>query len=106
MPAVRQSRRKSDTVMAAASRTSTVSLPFRSAYKVVGSLVAYLIGQGKTLETASLEEYKQFSPAFDGDVYAAIDLGNCVNRRSCLGATSPKQVRAQIDSVRAALQRG
>ena len=81
-------------------------LPFRSAYKVVGSLVAYLIGQGKTLETASLEEYKQFSPAFDGDVYAAIDLGNCVNRRSCLGATSPKQVRAQIDSVRAALQRG
>ena len=75
-------------------------LPFRSAYKAVGALVAYLIKEGKTLETADLSEYRQFSELFDTDVYEAIKLENCVNRRSCLGATSPEQVAAQIKKVR------
>lgn len=78
-------------------------LPFRSAYKVVGTLVAALIEKGKTLEEASLEEYLAFSPLFDADVYQAISLENCVARRACYGATSPASVKAQIAAVREAL---
>ena len=74
-------------------------LPFRSAYKTVGALVAYLIKAGKTFETASLEEYRQFSELFEADVYEAISLESCVNRRGCTGATAPEQVKAQIEYV-------
>ena len=74
-------------------------LPFRSAYKVVGSLVAELIRKNETLESADIEEYRLFSPLFDTDVYEAVRLENCVFRRACLGGTSPQQVRMQIDSV-------
>ena len=78
-------------------------LPFRSAYKAVGALVASLIQSGKTLETATLDEYRAFSPLFDEDVYEAIRLESCVARRSCLGATAPEQVTAQIQKTREAL---
>ena len=74
-------------------------LPFRSAYKAVGALVAYCIENGKTLESADLSDYKRFSELFDTDVYAAIDLDACVERRACFGATSPKQVLRQIEAV-------
>ncbi len=74
-------------------------LPFRSAYKAVGALVAYCIDNGKTLESADLSDYKRFSELFDTDVYAAIDLDACVERRACFGATSPKQVLRQIEAV-------
>ena len=78
-------------------------LPFRSAYKVVGSLVAYLINANKTLESAGLDDYKQFSDLFENDVDEAINLDNCVRKRACLGGTCPEQVAAQIESVRSQL---
>ena len=79
-------------------------LPFRSAYKAVGALVAKCIEIGKTLETLSLEEYKQFSELFDTDVYEAINLEACVARRESLGATAPAQVEKQIAFVKEALR--
>ena len=75
-------------------------MPFRSAYKAVGSLVAYCIEKGLTLENATLEDYKQFSDLFDSDVYEAIKLERCVEKRSCIGGTSPEQVKKQIEAVR------
>ncbi len=80
-------------------------LPFRSAYKIVGELVAYLIRTSKTLESASLSEYKQFSDLFDEDVYQAINLERCVEKRQSLGGTSPVQVAKQIAFVREQLQK-
>ena len=74
-------------------------LPFRSAYKTVGALVAYLIDAGKTFESARLEEYRRFSDLFGEDVYEAVSLDNCVKRRACLGATCPEQVRAQVKTT-------
>lgn len=56
-------------------------LPFRDAYKATGELVALCIREGKTLETLSLDEYKQVCELFDGGVYEAIKLENCVKRR-------------------------
>ncbi|MGN0574368.1 MAG: argininosuccinate lyase [Acutalibacteraceae bacterium] len=56
-------------------------LPFRDAYKATGELVALCIREGKTLETLTLDEYKQVCDLFDSGVYEAIKLENCVRRR-------------------------
>ncbi len=78
-------------------------LPFRSAYKATGALVAYLIENQKTLESASIDEYRRFSELFDEDVYEAINLENCVKKRACLGATAPEEVACQIQFVHKSL---
>ncbi|MDR0840461.1 MAG: argininosuccinate lyase [Christensenellaceae bacterium] len=75
-------------------------LPFRSAYKATGEIVAYCIAQGKTLETMTLAEYQQFSALFEQDVYAAIELSNCVLRRNSLGGAAPEQVYMQLAYVK------
>ena len=79
-------------------------LPFRSAYKVVGQLVAYCIANQKTLETLTLEEYRAADPIFEQDVYAAIDPDTCVSGRACYGGPAPESVKAQIASMRQFLQ--
>jgi argininosuccinate lyase len=78
-------------------------LPFRSAYKISGQLVAKCIREGKTLETLSLEEYREATPLADADLFDAIDLDACVARRTSLGGTSVGSVEQQIAFVRAAL---
>ena len=79
-------------------------LPFRSAYKISGQLVAKCIAEHKTLETLTLAEYQEIEPLFDEGVYDAIDLTNCVIRRSSLGGTSPASVQMQLDYVREMLK--
>lgn len=75
-------------------------LPFRTAYKIVGNTVAKCIETGKTLETLPLDEYKKISDVFDEELYSAIDLNVCVEKRISLGATSPKSVENQINFAR------
>ncbi len=72
-------------------------LPFRSAYKITGQLVAYCIENSKVLETLSLEEYKRMSDLFEGDVYDAISLERAVNSRTSYGGTSLSSVERQIE---------
>ena len=79
-------------------------LPFRSAYKLSGQLVAECLRTGQVLETLPLDTYRQFSPLFDEDVYAAIDLDACVRRRTSAGGTGPASVDAQLAFVRNAIQ--
>ncbi|MGN1094913.1 MAG: argininosuccinate lyase [Eubacteriales bacterium] len=80
-------------------------LPFRTAYKIVGSVVGACIEKGKTLETLSLEEYKEFSDVFEEDLYEAIDLSACVEKRISLGGTSPASVQMQVDYARKAVEK-
>ena len=79
-------------------------LPFRSAYKIAGGLVAKCIAENKVLETLTLEEYKEFSELFENDLYNEIDLLTCVEKRISEGGTSPKSVEAQIAYVKEKLQ--
>ena len=74
----------------------TKGLPFRSAYKISGELVAYCIAHSTVLEKLPLETFQTFSDLFDDGVYAAIDLKNCVTRRVSYGGTSVPSVEAQI----------
>ena len=75
-------------------------MPFRSAYKIIGQIVAYCIASSKTLEEMSVDEYKSFSDVFDSDVYDYINLDTCVNGRKCYGGPSPEAVAVQIANMR------
>lgn len=76
-------------------------VPFRTAYKICGRIVAYCIERGKTLENLSVEEYASFDPIFDEEVYEAVDMLNCVSRRKSSGAPSEKEVKGEIASLKA-----
>ncbi len=78
-------------------------LPFRSAYKIVGTIVGDCIKCGKVLEDLSLDEYKAYSDVFDSDLYNEISLATCVEKRISLGGTSPKSVEKQISYVKGKL---
>ena len=74
-------------------------LPFRDAYKATGELVALCIDKGLTLETLPIAEYKKVCDIFDTDVYEAIDLDNCVKKRTVKGGPSPECVLREIESM-------
>ncbi len=75
-------------------------MPFRTAYKISGALVAYCIAEGTTLETLPLSKYLEYSDLFDEGVFDAIDLDACVRRRVSEGGTSPESVKAQVAAMR------
>ena len=80
------------------------SVPFRTAYKLVGQLVGRCVKEGITLEELPLDAYREASPVFDEDLYTALDLDACVLRRSSLGGTAPEQVDGQLAALNAALE--
>ncbi len=80
-------------------------LPFRTAYKIVGGAVGKCIAEGKTLETLPMDEYKALSEVFEPDLYEAIDLSVCVEKRISLGGTSPASVQMQVDFARNELKK-
>lgn len=79
-------------------------MPFRTAYKITGGLVALCISKNTTLEELPLDEYKQASELFDNDVYNAINLDTCVKERKSFGGPSPESVLLQIKTVRKNLE--
>lgn len=74
-------------------------LPFREAYKLVGSIVGKCVKEKITLEDISLDEYKQMCELFDKDLYEEIALETCVNKRNSEGGTSKTQVAKQIEKL-------
>ena len=79
-------------------------LPFRSAYKISGAIVGDCVKSGVVLEELPLETYQQYSDLFDSDVYEAIDLTACLEKRTSAGG--PAKVQEQIDYVTACLAKG
>ena len=74
-------------------------VPFRSAYKTVGTIVAECIRSGKTLDEMTLDEYKAHSEVFDSDLYLEISLETCVAKRISAGGTGYESVKHQIELV-------
>ena len=75
-------------------------LPFRSAYKISGQLVAYCIQNNTVLEALPLENYKAYSELFDEDLYHEIDLLTCVQKRISQGGTCVASVKQQITYIK------
>jgi argininosuccinate lyase len=79
-------------------------VPFRDAHGIIGRIVLYCIDRGIAIDDMSLEELKTFSPAFEEDVYEAISMETCVNKRLTVGAPGEeamKQVIAQEEAYMA-----
>ena len=75
-------------------------LPFRSAYKIVGQIVAKCIDEGLVLENMPLYEYKKFSELFEEDLFHDISLETCVEKRISKGGTSKESVEYQISFIK------
>ena len=71
-------------------------LPFRTAYKLVGQLVAHCIENHTVLEDLPLAVYQSFSEVFEEDLYREIDLKTCVEKRVSAGGTGPESVKRQV----------
>ncbi len=80
-------------------------MPFRSAYKLVGEIVAKCIAVGKTLETLSLSEYQTYSELFEKDLYEEISLETCVKKRVSEGGPGPDSVKEQLRYVACFLEK-
>ncbi|MFT4006565.1 MAG: argininosuccinate lyase [Lacrimispora sp.] len=72
-------------------------VPFRDAHGIVGQLVLFCIDKGIALDDMSMEEYKAISPVFEEDIYEAISLKTCVEKRTTIGAPGPEAMRKVIE---------
>jgi len=72
-------------------------VPFRDAHTIVGKLVLYCIDKGISLDDMSLEEYRAISPVFDEDIYEAISIKTCIEKRNTIGAPGPEAIRRVIE---------
>ena len=79
-------------------------IPFRDAHGISGRLVLKCIAENKALDDLTLEEYKAECPAFEADIYEAISMKTCVERRLTLGAPGEAVMRQVIDANRAYLE--
>ena len=71
-------------------------MPFRDAHGVVGEIVLYCINKNISIDQMSLEELKAISDVFEEDVYEAISLDTCVNKRLTIGAPGKSAMEAVL----------
>ena len=71
-------------------------VPFRDAHGIVGQLVLYCIEKNISLDDMTLEEYQKISPVFEEDIYEAISLETCVEKRETIGAPSRSSMEQVI----------
>ena len=69
---------------------------FRDAHGIVGQLVLYCIEKDIALDEMTLEEYKAISPVFEEDIYEAISMDTCVNKRMTIGAPGKEAMEKVI----------
>ena len=74
-------------------------IPFRSTHEISGKLVHYCIENNTTLEKLSLDEFKQFSDLIEEDVYDAISLKTCVEKREVIGGPSESVVSKYLENL-------
>ena len=72
-------------------------VPFRDAHGIIGRLVLYCIEKDTSIDALSLEELRSISDKFDEDIYDAISLKTCVEKRLTIGAPGEKMMRQVIE---------
>ena len=80
-------------------------VPFRDAHGIVGQLVLLCIQKGIALDDLSLEEYQKISPVFEEEIYEAISMKTCVEKRMTIGAPGPDMMRKVIETYRKLLKK-
>ncbi len=79
-------------------------VPFRDAHGIVGQLVLACIERGISLDELALEEYQKISPVFEEDIYQAISMETCVEKRTTIGAPGRKAMEQVIEVYRKQLE--
>ena len=74
----------------------THGIPFRDAHGIIGQLVLYCIDKKCALDDLSVDEFKKFSPVFENDIYEAISLKTCVEKRNTIGAPGLTAIERMI----------
>lgn len=72
-------------------------VPFRDAHGIIGRLVLYCIEKDTSIDALSLEELHSISDKFDEDIYDAISLKTCVEKRLTIGAPGEKMMKQVIE---------
>ena len=80
-------------------------MPFRDAHSVIGRLVLACIEKGKSIDEMDLSELKEICPEFDEDIYEAVSLETCVERRLTAGAPGRQEMEKVINIYRGYLAR-
>ena len=75
-------------------------MPFRDAHSVIGRLVLECIDKNKSIEEMSLEELKEISSMFDEDIYEAVSMKTCVERRLTKGAPGHKVMEETVEAYK------
>ncbi len=70
---------------------------FRDAHGIIGSIVLHCIEKGIAIDDLSIEEFKEFSDAFESDIYEAISMETCVNKRLTIGAPGKEAMEYVIE---------
>ena len=75
-------------------------MPFRAAYKIVGTIVGDCVKKGTTLDEYPLTEYKKYSDIFSDDLYQEISMETCIKKRISKGSTGYESVKEQLNFVK------
>ena len=78
--------------------------PFRTSYRISGEIVSWCEKNNTVLSEVPLSKYKDFSPLFEDDLYTAIDLKVCVDKRVSFGGTAKESVEEQINYLTSILE--
>ncbi len=71
-------------------------VPFRDAHGIVGQIVLYCIGRGIAIDDMSLEELQEISPVFEADIFEAVSMETCVEKRLTIGAPGQEAMKKVI----------
>jgi argininosuccinate lyase len=74
----------------------TKGIPFREAHNILGKIVKYATDENKKLNNLSLEEFKDFSEVFDGDVFKYLSVETCLSNKKTVGSPNPEMVMDTI----------
>ena len=75
-------------------------VPFRDAHGIIGQVVLYCIDKGIAIDDMSLEELQAISPAFESDIFEAISMETCVNKRLTVGAPGHDAMLEEIKACK------
>ena len=71
-------------------------LAFRDCHEIIGKIVLHCVNAGKAIEDLTLDEFKEFSPLFEEDIYEKIDIRACIKAKKSKGSTSFESVAQQL----------
>ncbi|MCB9209138.1 MAG: argininosuccinate lyase [Ignavibacteriales bacterium] len=71
-------------------------IPFREAHNILGEIVKFATDENKKLNQITFEEYKEFSPLFEKDVFNYLSSETCLQNKKTYGSPNPKLVEGSI----------